>query len=195
METETGEDGSRLLTAEQINDLWWEGLRQGNRVSFRVGSDSMAPMLRTGDRITVQPFPANERLHKGEIVLISVGEGWIVHRIVGSFRRGEEIFYRQKGDAGHHSTAVPAAVIAARVIRIERGGRAIDLDGRGRRLNNRMVGIFFSLLDLLLRWGKRYRGEGAKGSRAVIRARASGLFRKVEALIARLAARLNFSNH
>ncbi|GBE57434.1 peptidase S24-like protein [bacterium BMS3Abin01] len=195
METEIGEDGSRLLTAEQINDLWREGLRQGNRVSFRVGSDSMAPLLRTGDRITVQPFPANERLHKGEIVLIRTSEDWVVHRIIGFFRRGEEIYYRQKGDAGHHSAAVPAAVVAARVVRIERAGRVIDLSGRGWRLKNRMIGVFFSLLDSLLRWGKRHQGEGTNSSHVVIRTWVSGLFRRFESLIAWLAARLNSSSH
>ncbi|MDO8735924.1 MAG: S24/S26 family peptidase [Thermoleophilia bacterium] len=180
-----------MITAEQLDDLWRDGLRNGRRVGLTVASDSMAPLIYAGDRIIVEPYEHGEQPRLGDIVLFDSDGHWVVHRIIGRSGRGSGAEYRQKGDAGFNAMTSPAMTVAGRVTRIEkRGGARIDLRGR-HQLVNGFLGRFFYALDLLRRLGERSDGSAvAGGETSAVRLAAARLLRWLERTAARIGAYL-----
>lgn len=95
-------------------------LAAGRRVRFVARGRSMWPFVLDGDRLTLAPLDGPPRL--GEIVWVEGGDFGLTHRVIG--RVGRRLWV--KGD----SEALPDGWFAveqvlARVVAIERGGRAI----------------------------------------------------------------------
>jgi len=155
-------------------------------MSLTVASGSMEPLISAGDRVHARAYAGEQRPRIGDVVLLHGEQGWVVHRIIGRIRRGGEVFYRQKGDAGRRSSVVPASAVVARIIRVEKDGREIELVGRNQR--SRLAGMGFALLDGVMRRGRRMRGASSAGEDSVGKASVSRLCRRVESLMARLAA-------
>ncbi|MFO0733893.1 MAG: S24/S26 family peptidase [Nitrospiraceae bacterium] len=78
----------------------------GNRVTFRVASDSMTPTLQAGDELTIGPATG---LRIGDLVLYESEEGLVCHRLRATNEAGELVM---SGDAAPSATE---AVDGARV--------------------------------------------------------------------------------
>lgn len=178
------------LSIHDIDSLWAQSLSQGRSISFTVASDSMRPLIHTGDSIRVAPFPQDRKARIGEIVLLRTADGWLVHRIVGRRGSGGATVYRQKGDAGHHAHDVSADAIVGRVVAIERDGSVIDLGSGTQRVAGALVGRGFQLIDWSLRVGGDTGRDGDTGSASSMRVRVSGVLRRLERGIAALGVRL-----
>lgn len=102
--------------AEMAREL----LAGGERICFVARGASMRPFLRDGDRLTVSPDLGGLRV--GDLVLLGQGELGPVHRVVA--RLGP--WFCVKGDA---TASVDGWFrtddILGRVVRVERGGRAV----------------------------------------------------------------------
>jgi len=99
-------------------------LRDGLSARLEVTGRSMAPFLRSGDRVTVKPADA-DRLSLGDVVVfIAGGQALTVHRIVGW--SGEAI--RPRGDMARQEDAPLARhEVLGVVTRVEREGRRLRL--------------------------------------------------------------------
>jgi len=113
-------------TAELVGGL----LRDGKRVSLAVTGFSMAPFLKGGDRVTLEPA---RRIRTGDVVVRLSGAGrLLVHRVVG----GAAAAPLTRGDSANEpDPAIRPGELLGRVQRAERAGRRLWLGlGPERRL-------------------------------------------------------------
>ncbi|OGG56879.1 MAG: hypothetical protein A3F84_10845 [Candidatus Handelsmanbacteria bacterium RIFCSPLOWO2_12_FULL_64_10] len=112
------------LSSDDFLDLAEAVLRRGQPLRFRATGTSMAPSIRSGDLLTVDPVDARA-LRPGDVALYRSERGPRVHRLT---RRAGATF-RLQGDApGCLVEEVPAAEVLGRVVLVERGGGQIRLD-------------------------------------------------------------------
>lgn len=180
------------ISESNLNELLLESLRQGRCALWRVASNSMAPVLEVGDRVTVAPFGPDSGPRMGDVVLLTAGDRWAVHRLIGTMRREGQLLYRQKGDAGLRAQSVPRSAIHGRVVAVEKSGsgRVIDLCSARMRFIDRTLGGIFNVFDMIARREKEYfTGTGlSRGGR--VRVLVARLFRAVRKLVTMAATAL-----
>ncbi len=123
------------------------GLAAGQDLLPLVASQSMSPLIRSGDRVRVGHAEPGA-LRPGDIVLVAAADGSLVtHRYVGSACAAGSTFLHTKGDRSLVlDPPWPAAGLVGRVEAILRGGRELDIS-RGR------VYLVHRLLALLMTGG------------------------------------------
>lgn len=117
-------------TRSALLELWREGRRP---FILRLEGNSMNPVARSGDRVTIQPV-APEQLRRGDIVALHQGDAVVVHRLVmartagagGSGAGG----YCQKGDNSPVWTRFGADAVLGRVTVIHGPDRLVQLSRR-----------------------------------------------------------------
>jgi signal peptidase I len=131
------------LAGPDADNLIEELLTAGNSVRVKVTGRSMAPFLRGGEILTIQPA-AGRRLRIGDIVLFRSSQGrHVIHRVVRVDRAAGMIL--TKGDAlnacdetiDRHSVLG----VAGKMERDRRGGNGniVDLESSGQRLTARFI--------------------------------------------------------
>ncbi len=127
-----------------LGQMWREACDRGSHVNFRIMSDSMKPLINSGDVVTItRAEPA--RLRIGDVAAFHHSDTVIVHRIIG--RRGSPPTFRHMGDAGNISTNAAAAQVIGRVSAVKKPGRHIDLDSPRYRMANPVMGWRLRLVD------------------------------------------------
>lgn len=112
------------LSSGDFLDVAGAVLREGRPLRFRATGTSMAPSIRSGDILTVDPVDARA-LRPGDVALYRSEQGPRVHRLTG--RAGATL--RLQGDApGCLVEEVPAAEVLGRLVFVEREGRQVRLD-------------------------------------------------------------------
>lgn len=123
-----GEAGRSNARSTRIETTVKEGLAAGHKVAIRVTSGSMAPLIAENDRVGVVQVQPDSVL-RGEVVVISGGEGWITHRLLDQINRDRDLWLSTKGD---NSPLIDpywrAEALIGRVVSIEREGRTLFLD-------------------------------------------------------------------
>ena len=110
-----------FCTVLEFGELSAGMLQSGRSVRFRARGSSMAPLVRDGDNLLVEPVEVAS-LRLGDILLCSVqSDRVIVHRVVK--RHGAGGKFLVQGDRVRDPDGwVDSAHIFGRVIEIERGG-------------------------------------------------------------------------
>jgi hypothetical protein len=109
------------------------GLAAGQEVLPLVASESMSPLIRSGDRVRVGRAEPQE-LRPGDIVLVASGDGSLVtHRYIGTDRVAGKTFLHTKGDRSLVlDPPWPAAGLLGRIEGVIRGAEELDIRrGRG----------------------------------------------------------------
>ena len=121
-------------------------LREGRSVRFAAGGQSMRPVIRDGDILTVAPF-AGRGLFPGDVVMhLGLDGRYYVHRLLLP-ARGKAWFI--KGDAMPGAPdRVPLADILGRVVLRERGGRQVVFDS----CRWRLAGVLLAAAAPLTIW-------------------------------------------
>jgi len=93
-------------------------LIDGFDVRISTRGPSMFPLIRTGDKITVNP---EKNLNIGDIIVFKRDEQMVCHRLVKVFERDGIRYYQTRGDS-HFNLDDPmtADQILGKVVRIER---------------------------------------------------------------------------
>jgi hypothetical protein len=126
----------------------------------RVMSDSMSPILRTGDRILVVPG-AVETLSAGDIVQVFYHDRVVTHRLMLSVAQTAYRCLVTKGDRGlEPDHPWPLVSVSGRVVAVDRGDRTLALDslwhtwvGRMRVLEWRCIsGLRISVVRSIVHW-------------------------------------------
>jgi len=78
------------VSAANFSDLCGDLLSGGRPIRFRASGSSMAPAIRDGDLLTVEPL-ATRSLSEGDIVLYPVGTGFRAHRVRSFDRLRKEL--------------------------------------------------------------------------------------------------------
>lgn len=167
-----------------LEELCDELLARGGRVWRIVTSDSMAPLLRTGDRILVEPCAGRARW--GDVIVFRTPAGTMVHRVLGVRRGAASPRVIEKGDANPFGGAVDLTAVVGRVCRRDRQGNSVDLaHGWGRLIQVALATLSLAELGGLLA------GQGVRRALRIDRptgvaTRAAGLLRTASSRVARL---------
>lgn len=94
-------------------------LADGKIVRFEAGGDSMYPLIRSGDRLLVEPV-APRALRRGDVVLARLDRGLTAHRIV---RIDGDTITTRGDNCGVDDPPFTRAQLLGRVRAVERDGR------------------------------------------------------------------------
>ncbi|MFN2291799.1 MAG: S24/S26 family peptidase [Anaerolineae bacterium] len=110
-------------------------LRAGRSVRFRARGVSMAPLVRDGDVLLVQPVHRHAA-RLGDVLLIRHGpERVLVHRVVGRAAGPEGLHLTLQGDqVAHPDGVIPEVDVLGCVVAIERGGALLEMHRPAMRL-------------------------------------------------------------
>jgi signal peptidase len=99
-------------------------------VRFAAKGQSMQPVIRDGEVITVIPVAAAE-VKRRDILLYRTARGLLAHRVVGIERpQGQAAAFTLRGDASSVCDApVQAEQILGKVVSVQRRDRRIDMAG------------------------------------------------------------------
>jgi hypothetical protein len=104
-----------------------QSLRCGRACELVLHGWSMAPLMRDGDLITVEPLGAGGGAQPGEVVVASRAGLLVTHRLI-SLRDGVAV---TRGDAcGGDDPPVPANHLLGRVVRVRKRSRLSRWVGR-----------------------------------------------------------------
>ena len=122
MKSETVPDKAAEVYQTAAREMW-RADRSAGLLRLEVTSESMQPLLRTGDVVVVRPIDPRT-LRPGEVVVVQRGDEWITHRLVTVDERG----WHTHGDNTRYADeAARADQMVGRVIAIERADQTIDL--------------------------------------------------------------------
>ena len=108
---------------------------------FRIEGTSMNPVLRSGDRVQVQPCTL-EALAFGDLALFTKRQTFCLHRVMGTMKKHGVNWLITKGDGcGRWDRPVTAASIVGRAVAIDRRGRLQLLDTVAGRLSALLCGV------------------------------------------------------
>jgi signal peptidase I len=115
-------------------------LGQGSYLRFRAHGNSMAPFIRNGDMVLVEPKKASE-LRIGDIVFYRRPSGrHVAHRLISKSGNDGSLVLTTRGDnLKHLDASVFQEQVLGRVIRIEAQGRYLWVGGRVGWLLNRLL--------------------------------------------------------
>jgi hypothetical protein len=162
-------DGILTCDDEDFEALAMEILRSGKALRFRATGGSMHPFIRNLD-VLVASAAEGSAIRLGEVVLYRGAEGrLVVHRVVGRGQNEHGESLKVRGDAVKGPPCpVGLSRILARVVAVERGGRARSLDGPDARI----VGLLHATRSLLreavaglVRWVRGSASTGGSGGR------------------------------
>lgn len=109
-----------------FQDLLGDLLRDGYAARFAVEGNSMRPTICPGDRLHVVAVPP-ETVRSGDVVVLRVEHGLLVHRIV----RVDVSGITTRGDNERYAyPTVPASAVVGKVLHAERNGLRHDVRGR-----------------------------------------------------------------
>ncbi len=96
----------------------------GKEISLAIKGFSMYPVLRSGDRVTVDP-ETGETLSCGELIAFYQKDDAACHRLIALEERDGAVWIRTKGDAIlQEDPPTPLSQVIGKIVRIERKGRS-----------------------------------------------------------------------
>ena len=125
-----------IVPFEELAPLIKECIGAGKSAQIYPRGVSMRPLIREGkDSVTLSPAPA--RLQVNDMALFSVGDRYLLHRVVAVLPNGAYVFC---GDNGRlYERGVPHAAVLAVVSEIKRAGKSVRLAGWRYRAYLRLV--------------------------------------------------------
>ncbi|MFC2071724.1 signal peptidase I [Chloroflexota bacterium] len=123
-----------------FDGLATEILGRGSCLRFRAHGNSMAPLIRNGGIVLVEPKRASE-LCIGDIVFYRSAKGrHIAHRLIDKSGNDGSLALTTKGDSQVHPDApVFSKQVLGRVIRIEDQGKELRIGGRAGWVLNHLL--------------------------------------------------------
>jgi hypothetical protein len=115
-------------------------LAEGLRVRFRAGGRSMAPAVRDGECVTVEPIAARQ-VALGDVVLCETWRGPVAHRVlaIGVGVAGA-LRFTLRGDASlDFDRPIEERQLRGRLTTVDRDGRALTLAIAGGVLGRHLV--------------------------------------------------------
>lgn len=147
--------GTIATDSDVIRDMWMECLARHGTTTLQVEGASMTPLIRIGERVTVESSHDSRAIRRGDVVLLEMDGCLVVHRIIAMCRRAGRRCYRQKGDAGLESTVVTADHILGRVVAVHRDSGRV-LGGRALRIASAAVWPLLLIVDFVYRGGRGF---------------------------------------
>ena len=127
----------------QYIEFWKES---GGEKVFKTKGTSMLPLIRESSSIGVEPLAQGEELKVGDIALFNRSACFIAHRIIGKVRKGNTLYYIEKGDSGLSVTTITRDQIVGKVVHISTDKRTIYLKDPFWSIVNSVAGYYWQFL-------------------------------------------------
>lgn len=118
----------------------------GGEKVFKTRGTSMLPLIKESSSIGVEPLVPGKHLKIGDIVLFNRSGCLIAHRIIGEIKKGDSLYYTEKGDGGLSVTIIAKEQIIGKVVKIYTAGGTVYLENRFWLVINKVVGYYWKLL-------------------------------------------------
>jgi hypothetical protein len=118
----------------------------GGEKVFKTKGTSMLPLIRENSSIGVEPLAQGEELKVGDIALFNRSACFIAHRIIGKVRKGNTVYYTEKGDRGLSVTTITREQVVGKVVRIYTDKGAVNLTGPLWSAVNSVAGYYWQFL-------------------------------------------------
>jgi len=128
------------ITSNISIDLWKELYLRKRQTWLPVLSDSMGPLLRTGDHVLIQSIMP-DNIKPGDIIVFKNSDKLIVHRIIRKFNNNGLLFL-QKGDNTTNAGIVKSEDILGRVVAVRKRNKTICLNDSTWQMVNRILTCF-----------------------------------------------------
>ncbi len=103
-----------------IRDLGFSLLAEGTILKIKADGYSMYPSIKPGTTIFIQPLKEYDDIIPGHIIAWKRESGFVVHRLVRTENKGDQVLYHTRGDScKYEDKPVTIDQIAGIVIRIE----------------------------------------------------------------------------
>lgn len=131
------------LGSTNILELAKPELSKKRPFRMQVSGNSMTPNICDGDFVTVEAT-SSQKIRVGDIVLLtSISNTALVHRVIKMEDRSSVIYLTTCGDASNYQDVpVPLANVLGRVTLIERKDKLINLNNPFTRLLSRLFTFF-----------------------------------------------------
>lgn len=126
-----------MTNIQLVADMLRQSLADGQRPFLTISSDSMTPLLRTGDQVGLEAVASNQ-LQIGDIITLEQGDHLLTHRFWGLDGNGR---LQTRGDRPL-TFDPPAATnqLLGRVVARRRAGKELALtNGSGHRLHRHLI--------------------------------------------------------
>jgi signal peptidase I len=153
-------------SSEANRDLWIEAVKKSGFGVATVASGSMSPVLNVGDKVYVR-LGTLSYYGTGDIVVFTVADSLMIHRIIGSLWTPQGILFIHKGDNASAMAfgLVKQEQILGRPIIVKKGSKMILVSSLPKPRASRLQSPFYSLLALercVVSWLKRYLLQGKR---------------------------------
>jgi hypothetical protein len=98
------------------------------KINLEVSGDSMAPLIRTGDCISLRLTPS-DNLRPGDVAAFFQNKGITVHRLIKKKKVNGQRWFCQKGDNLLGWAWIPEDKVLGRVESIQGADRVMDMTG------------------------------------------------------------------
>ena len=103
-----------------VRDLGFSLLAGGTNLKIKAGGYSMYPFIKPGTTIFIEPLTEDNDPAPGEIIAWKRESGFVVHRLLRSERRRNDVIYYTRGDScKYEDKPVTRDQIAGKVVKIE----------------------------------------------------------------------------
>ncbi|MBE2197015.1 MAG: hypothetical protein IAE79_00295 [Anaerolinea sp.] len=135
-------DRQPSLDAPLLANMLQESLRHNQRPTLTISSDSMLPLLRRGDQVTLEPV-APAQLQPGDIITCLHNAHLLTHRYWDTAVSATQPHLHTRGDRSLQADApTPTTDLIGRVTQRTRGKRTLSLQtGAGLWLNRALANL------------------------------------------------------
>lgn len=110
------------IIKENLIDIW----KDFEKIQWiQSTGTSMLPLIGNGTNLALQ-FCKPEKIRLGHIIAFKKAKDIIVHRVIGFWNKGSQIFFIEKGDNNPHCTLVDQNDLLGRVISMKYGTKTIS---------------------------------------------------------------------
>ena len=143
-------------------ELWCEGLKDGNTLRSRSRGDSMAPFIRDGNVLLIKPA---DEIYLGDVIAFRNNQGIIAHRVIEKNKIGSEFYYTTKGDnLPYKDDPMRKSKVLGKVIEVEAKRKKIDMQALPRRLQNYAVALVSHFLPRALPFLQKIKNTACRNS-------------------------------
>ncbi|HEY61715.1 MAG TPA: S26 family signal peptidase [Anaerolineae bacterium] len=122
---------------ENLSGLLLEELKKGNDVVFKVSSNSMRPLIITGDHLTVRRYTLH-KLKRGDVILVVRESDYLTHRFI---EQNDGVIVLKGDRLINFDPPIKIDCVLGKVISITRGKRQISLTSFYATIINRIQGL------------------------------------------------------
>lgn len=128
------------VDATLLASLLRESMNEGQQPQLTINSNSMAPLLQSGDQIILTPVTP-EQIQPGDLLTLTTESDLLTHRYWGHWHQGDTVCLLTRGDRPLlYDKPWPIDSLIGRVIARQRQGKVLALEqGRGKWLNDRLT--------------------------------------------------------